>query len=80
MFGTLLTDIWKAFDCLPNEFLIAKSNAHAFRLRNQTIETNELYNSWEHILFGMFQSLVLQPILFNIFLSDLFLTLNEVTF
>ena len=34
-FGTLLTDLSKAFDCLPDEYLIAESNAHGF-----SFETN----------------------------------------
>ena len=32
-FGTLLTDLSKAFDCLPDKFLVAKSNAHEFSLK-----------------------------------------------
>ena len=31
-YDTLLTDLSKAFDCLPDGFLIEKSNAHGFRL------------------------------------------------
>ena len=34
-FGTLLTDLSKAFDYLPDEYLIVKSNAHGF-----SFETN----------------------------------------
>ena len=33
VFGTLLTDSLKAFDCLRDGFLIAKSNALAFSLK-----------------------------------------------
>ena len=32
-FATLLTDLSKAFDCLPEEFLIAKLNLHGFSLK-----------------------------------------------
>ena len=32
MFGALLTDLSTAFDCLDNELLIAKLNAHGFSL------------------------------------------------
>ena len=32
-FATLLTDLSKAFDCLPDEFLIKKPDAHGFSVK-----------------------------------------------
>ena len=32
VFGALLTDLSKAFDCLSHELIIAKLNAYGFRL------------------------------------------------
>ena len=86
----LLPDLWKAFDTLPHEVLIAEFNAHRFRLKalklmnnylsqvNQRTKINESSSSWEQIIFGVFQGSVLGPILFKIVLSDLFLILNDI--
>ena len=59
-FGSLLTDLSKAFDCLPEEFQIAKPNARGFNLKAlklmnnnymsqkiQVTKINESYSSWE---------------------------------
>ena len=32
MFGALLTDLWKVFDCLDHELLMARLNAYGFSL------------------------------------------------
>ena len=84
-FGVLLTDLSKAFDCLSHELIIAKLNSYRFSLstlklkqsylseRKPRAKINQAYSSWEEILFGVPQGSTLCPILFNIFLSDLFL-------
>ena len=92
VFGALLTDLSKAFDCLPHELIIAKLNTYGFNLpalklmhsylshRKQRTKVNHAYSSWKEILFGVPQGSVLAPILFNIFLSDFFLVISDIDF
>ena len=91
-FGALLTDLSKAFDCLPHDLIIAKLNAYGFSLsasklihnylshRKQRTKINSSYSSWEEILFGVPQGSSLGPLLSNIFVSDLFSVLKDVEF
>ena len=90
VFGVLLTDLSKAFDCLNHELLIAKLNAYGFTLpalklvqdylsdRKQTARVNNSYSTWFEFFFGVLpQGSILGPLLFNIFLADLCFILDK---
>ena len=89
MFGALLTNLSKAFDCLDHELLIAKLNAYGFSLtalklvhnylsnRKQRTKINSTHSSLLEILFGVSQGSILGPLLFNIFLIDLFFIIED---
>ena len=95
IYGALLTDLSKAFLTdlsKSHDLLIATLNASGFSLpalklvhsyfsnRKQHKNIHNAYSSWEEILFGVPPGSILGTILFNIFLSDLFLVLKDIDF
>ena len=89
VFAALLTDLSKAFDCIPHDLIIAKPAAYGFdtnalRLihnylykRKQRVKINSVYSIWKDISYGVPQGSILGPLLFNIHLCDLFYFLEN---
>ena len=89
VFGALLTDLSKAFDCIPHNLIIAKLEAYGFQTdalnlvydhlsnRKQIVEINEIFSCWKNIEYGVPRGSILGPRLFSIHLCDLFYFLED---
>ena len=89
VFGALLTDLSKAFDCIPHDLIIVKLEAYGFHIdalklihdylsnRKQRVKVNDTDSSWKDIFYGIPQGPILGPLLFNIDLCDLFCFLGD---
>ena len=90
VFGALLTNLSKTFDCLPHNLLIAKLNAYGFDnkavrfvydylpSRKQKTKISDTYSSRQEILSRIPQGSIRGPLLFNIAICDFFFIIETV--
>ena len=78
-------DLSKAFDCIPSDLLIAKLHAYGLdfdtvtflhnylKHRKQSVKIKNISSFLRTILSGVPQGSILGPILFNVFINNVFL-------
>ena len=89
LYGALLTDLSKAFDCLPHKLLITKLRTYGvdanscmliasyFRERKQRVKISNKKSEWLYILKGAAQGSIFGPFAYNVHSKDILFLLME---
>ena len=89
--GTVLTDLYKAFDCIAHDLLIAKLVACGFSdtalryiysylsNRKQCVRINNTFSNYQKIISGVPQGSILGPIFFNLSINALFFFVSDIS-
>ena len=87
--GVIIMDFCKAFDTLNHNLLVAKLKTYGLDLdatlfiksylttRYQRFKIGDSPSEWEKIIAGVSQGTILEPLLFNTFLNDIFLDIEH---
>ena len=82
--GVVLTNLSKAFECIDDSLLIAKLDVYGFEKqsinflhsyltkRKQRTKVDSAYSSWEMLVSVVPQVSILGPLLFNVYIWDMF--------
>ena len=77
VFAALLTDLSKAFDCIPHDLIIAKPSAYGFdtnalklihnylSTRKQRVKIDTAYSIWKDIFYGVPQGSILGTLIYT---------------